>query len=218
MSETSPPADDLRRHFVDGGDAAGPCPSAEDWWIGWRSELSQGEVDALVDHAAICPQCSFVSRVAREMVRHLEPGRYRGDAVRPYRWFARSAFAAAAAIVLAVVGLTIAPWRDDTRNADMRGGADAALRSLVDEKTALARGACLLRWAAGPEGTVYNVEVTDEAMRPLATGRALRSPEFLVPEQALADLPRGDRIVWQVTAVEPDGRRVASHTFFSVVD
>jgi hypothetical protein len=218
MSETHPPADDLRRHLVGGGDAVGPCPSAEDWWRGWRSDCSQAEFDALVDHAVGCPHCSTVSRVAREMVRQLEPSRYRGGASRPTRWLPRSVLAAAAVIVLAVVGFTIVPWRGGTRNAELRGGSEPALLSLVGETTPVARGMCLLRWSAGPEGTLYHVEVTDERLRPLAAGQSLRSPEFLVPAASLAGLPRGARIVWQVTAVEPDGRRVASHTFFNVLD
>jgi hypothetical protein len=46
----------------------------------------------------------------------------------------------------------------------------------------------------------------------------LELPEYQVPEEALAELASGERVLWQVTAILPDAQRVESDTFFAVVE
>ena len=71
----------------------------------------------------------------------------------------------------------------------------------------------VLRWSAGPEGARYDVRVTDTALRAIAGAAALSEPEYQVPLESLADLADGDRILWQVETVLPDGSRSTSETF-----
>ena len=52
-----------------------------------------------------------------------------------------------------------------------------------------------------------------EALAELASAEGLPSPQFQVPAPALAGLPPGSRLYWQVTAVLADGTRVTSPTF-----
>jgi hypothetical protein len=238
MSEPQPPADDLREHLSadtlggprrtgapggagghgpQGAASGEPCPSPEDWWKGWRGDLPDDAFGRLVDHAGGCAQCSLMSRVAREMVLRLEPRRYRG-APRTSPWLARGLFAAAAAALVAVVGLSVGPWRGGVQDSEVRTQAEEPLSSLVDESRPLPRSGGVLRWTPGPAGTRYQVEVTDEALRPLASGRGLGTPEFAVPADALTALPPGARVVWQVQAILPDGRRIASPTFFQALE
>lgn len=220
MNDPGPRVDDLRRHLDagTGGAAAGPgCPSPEEWWKGWRGDLDDAAFGRLVDHAAGCAHCALLSRVARELVLRLEPNHYRGVA-RPAPWKARLAFVAAAAAVVAVVGLTVGPWRGGRDDSEIRTQEYGAPASLLDETTILPRADCRLRWSAGPAGTVYQVEVTDESMRSIDSIGSLTTTEVSVPSAALASIPAGGRIVWQVEAILPDGRRLASKTFFNRLD
>jgi hypothetical protein len=57
------------------------------------------------------------------------------------------------------------------------------------------------------------VRVTTESLQVLAGGQRLAEPSFLVPESALAPLPKDSRILWRVEAVLPGGERAASATF-----
>ena len=224
-----PQVDDLRRHLdadagrgaaqgaAGGGPAGGACPTPEDWWRGWRGDSNDEAFGRLVDHAAGCPDCSLLSRVAREMVLRLEPKRYRG-APRPAPWMARATFAAAAAAVIAVLGLTIGPWRGGRGDSTIRTQEETPLASLLDETAVLARADCRLRWSAGPEGTVYNVEVTDESLRSILSVRSLTTPDVQVPAASLSGVPPGGRILWQVEGILPDGRRLASRTHFTRLD
>ena len=52
-----------------------------------------------------------------------------------------------------------------------------------------------------------------EDLRVIAEARDLDAAEYTVPTEALVDLPSGSRIVWQVHANLPDGRRLASRSF-----
>ena len=82
----------------------------------------------------------------------------------------------------------------------------------------LPREAFLLRWNPGPEGSTYDVRVTTEELDLLAQGRRLDRAEFLVPAEALRDLPSGTHVYWQVNAHLPGGRRVDSDSFLAVVE
>jgi hypothetical protein len=57
-----------------------------------------------------------------------------------------------------------------------------------------------------------------DQLAPVARGKGLSRPEYQVPEEALAELASGSRLLWQVTAILPDAQRVESETFFAVVD
>ena len=155
--------------------------------------------------------------MARELVLRLEPNHYRG-VPRPAPWKARLAFVAAAAAVVAVVGLTVGPWRAGRGDSEIRTQEEGAPASLLDEATALPRADCRLRWSAGSAGAVYQVEVTDESMRSLFSIGSLTTTEVTVPAEALAAVPAGGRILWQVQAILPDGRRLESKTFFAHLD
>ena len=51
----------------------------------------------------------------------------------------------------------------------------------------------------------------------LATARDQPKAEYRVPAAALAGLPPGARLLWQVDAVYPDGSRRTSPTFTATV-
>jgi hypothetical protein len=83
----------------------------------------------------------------------------------------------------------------------------------VPEGRPLPRSQCVLRWSPGRPGSRYDVRVATEALEPVATGRGLGVAEYRVPDEALASLPGGTKLLWQVEALLPDGSRWTSPTF-----
>ena len=59
--------------------------------------------------------------------------------------------------------------------------------------------------------------VTNARLETLIRRSGILRTEFLVPEAALDHVPPGSRVLWQVSARLPDGRRVESPTFLAVV-
>jgi hypothetical protein len=92
-----------------------------------------------------------------------------------------------------------------------------SITSLVPEGTVLPRARCLLRWS-GPAGARYDLLVATSDMRPLVRVPRLEASEYLVAAGALAALPAGTRLLWQVEADLPDGSRLPSRTFAFMLD
>ncbi len=132
------------------------------------------------------------------------------------RWFQ---MAAAAAVVVVAVGLGVVFLSPEEERAPVyRAQEGQWLLSTVDLEKPLARDRFVLRWTAGPEGTFYDVRVMSAKLEPVARAIGLDRPEYEVPGEALAEVESGSRILWQVTALLPDGQRVESETFFAVVE
>jgi hypothetical protein len=191
---------------------AADCPEPERLWNAARGALPPAETRALVDHTASCAACAEGWRLAAS----LAPA-----AVRPARtrFGARRAalLGAAAATVLALV-LVPSLMRDDLPpGADLRGQA-ASLRSLISETEPLSREACILEWSAGPEGSRYAIEVASERLALLSQADGLETNRYQVPQEALAALPAGARLVWRVQAHLPDGATIAGGTFLATLE
>jgi hypothetical protein len=185
----------------------GGCPPATDLWSALRGELSPESRRALVDHTSSCGACAEAWRLAADVNR---------DPISTQRPWTRTLapLAAAAALVLAL-GSGFWLWRapGPVEAPGFRGGDAPVIRSLVREDAALPRQNFRLRWSPGPEGSRYDVRVTTDSLQVLAGGPRLAEPSYLVPEGALAPLPKDSKILWRVEAVLPDGERVASPTF-----
>jgi hypothetical protein len=118
-------------------------------------------------------------------------------------------------MVLAVAGYLLRPGTPADpvyRQIDATG-----IRSLIDERTPLARDRCVLRWSAGPEGTTYRLRISRDDLTLVTVADRLERAEYLVPAAILAPLPPGARLLWQVDAVMPDGSRASSATFFATL-
>jgi hypothetical protein len=96
-------------------------------------------------------------------------------------------------------------WLPAGTPAEFREPAYACGGSLIPDGEPLPRRRFVLRWSTCPEGTTYDIRVTTEDLEPIARALALDRPEFIVPESALASVPGGGRILWQVTAHLPGG-------------
>ena len=89
------------------------------------------------------------------------------------------------------------------------------MESLVPPDLALPRDAFRLRWTPGPEGSRYQVRVTTEDLKLLATAADLMAPEFAVDPAVLAGLSSGARVFWQVDVSLANGARRTSSTFIT---
>lgn len=194
----------LRSVPAEPGGTAASCPSTEALYDAATGALPAAEVATLIDHVSGCPACAVDWRLIVE-VRGEAPAVTTGPEQGPTRSlvhfiapaFAVIAFAAAAMVVFKPAYEPV--FRDG-----------APQEAPLTEQT-LARDAFTLRWPAG-SGT-YAVLVSDEAGRPIHRAVGLHAAELTVPPSALADLPAGARLLWQVEETLPDGsvKRSAVH-------
>lgn len=194
------------------------CPSPEQIWGAVRGELPPGEIRQIVEHTATCASCAEDWRLAVALQR---PESASNVVHATERFTARQrirnwGLAAAAALAVAVVGIQ---WQQQKLDDAAYRGEGVAIESLVEEGSALPRNQFLLRWSA-PEtpGVTYDVEVSTEDLRLVASADDLREPQFLVPASALAGLPPGTRLLWKVEAELPQGAELPSEkTFITTV-
>ena len=194
------------------------CPEAERLVLSGRGELDPTDDEPVILHISACTACAAAWRIAREI------GPSRAPSVHPAarrpgfrRTWVRVAAAAAMLVVVSTAGwYFLAPDRGDS--VIYRQPEDELIRSLVEEDRPLPRDRFELVWSAGPEGTAYDVLVASERMEPLFRGLGLDRSELEVPEENLGAVESGSRVLWQVTAYLPDGRRIESKTFFVRVE
>ncbi len=191
-----------------GGEAEPPDPDR--LWAAVAGELTPEERQQLVEQTAGSPELAedwrLVEHVYRESGEAGEVVPMRAPAARRYGWLA------AAAAVVAAVGLWQVPRWLEPDPPVFREPPKEAIRSLIPEDESLPRERCVLRWS-GPEGAVYDLSVTTEELEPVASVRGLDLAEYQVPAEDLRQLPAGSRLLWRVEAAAPGGRR-SSATFF----
>ena len=197
------------------------CPSPETIWAAVRGELSPRELRKVVEHTAVCAACAEDWRLAAELVRQsaaaaeTTPGKVLQGRFGRWRPLAAAAAALAAGLLI-VVGLyrtgTLGPGQPAYREAESE-----TIRSLVAKDQALPRQGAVLRWSPVPGAESYEVRISTEDLRLVLTAQRSNSASYSIPESALASLPPGSKLLWQVDAVFPDGTRRSSPTFSAVV-
>ena len=207
----------LRRAFASVSQAEpvpAACPSPEQIWGAVRGELSPGEIRQIVEHTAACASCAEDWRLAVALQKPVGASNvvHATERFSAGRRFRNWGLAAAAALAVAVVGIR---WQQNMidEQAVYRQGEQATIQSLVEEGRPLPRNEFLLRWSA-PQGATYDVEVSTEDLRVVASADDLREPQFLVPASALAGLPPGTRLLWTVDAELPQGGQMRSEQTF----
>ena len=209
----------LRAAFQSLGDTAHDPPAPEDMERIWRAasgELPPEERRELVDRMATESGLAESWRLAHELQRGVAPAQ--GADVRHGRWWMQR-WVAVAALVLLTVGIAVTVQRTRSGDGDtLRDSRRVQVESLVPADTALPRNAFRLRWTPGPEGSRYDVRVTTEDLRLLATAMDLIDPELVVDADALATLAPRSRVFWQVDMKSPAGETVASPTFIIRVE
>jgi hypothetical protein len=211
---------DLRRAFTTpGGHAPRPeeCPDPETIWAAVHGALPPRELRDVVDHTATCGACAEDWRLGLAVeadrdeappVKNAQPtpGIEATAAITAIEETAatlavlfprrRARFiplvAAAAAIVLLVVGLPLLHHEDVLRGV-------GHVISQLHEGEVLPRDACLLQWS-GPPGATYDLEVLTQMGVTLFAKRGILDTELRVPEASLAGIRSGTAIDWKVTA------------------
>jgi hypothetical protein len=221
MSESAFTDERLREALTEEAEpAAGgrDCPDASRIWQSARRELEPEENEKVLLHVASCAACSLAWRVAQDLGPRTAVGQS-ASGRRPGRSHLWIGLAAAALVVVAIgLGVVFRPGPAEKPGTVYRTQEATWLRSILDEGAALPREDFVLVWAEGPEGTLYDVLVTTASLDPVAQGAGLKVAEFRVAPEALADLPSGSTVLWQVTARLRDGRLVESESFFARVE
>jgi hypothetical protein len=194
------------------------CPPADRLVSSARGELDPPADRPVVLHIARCTACAAAWRIAREVASTADGALTESTVGTPIRsvWVR---WAAAAVLMLAVVALGVLFVGPERETAPvLRAPEGPALRSLLDERQPLPRDRFVLRWRPGPEGTFYDLRVMSSDLETLARIEGLDRSEFHVPEETLATLASGSRVLWQVSALLPTGQRVESETFFAEIE
>jgi hypothetical protein len=192
------------------------CPAAEVLWAAAREELHGAADTEVILHVGACGACAAAWRLARAMDEGpatAEESTIRPIARRRMPWSRAIPIALAASLVLAAGVLTLM----------LRTGGESPEPSLRTQRADwlrpaagmehLDRAAPVLRWTAGPDGTIYDVRVTSEDLELLGRGWRLSKPAYRLGLASLEKVPAGGSIHWQVTAHLPDGRKVDSPTY-----
>jgi hypothetical protein len=209
---------ELRRRVAELPEEAGdgPAGDVERVWAAAAGELAPEETAEVVDLLTSSPELLEAWRLAVAMQRQMEP-ETAGRTVRPLpfrrrvTWGWVTGLAVAAALVMAV-GLPLLRENVPVAGERFRGAGESAGESRLEDGAALSRTAFLLLWKPAGAGAVYDVTVTDEAVAPLVEARALHEASYRVPVAALAPMPDGATILWQVTVHTPDGGVARSTT------
>jgi len=217
------PSDDLQRRFR----AALPdtdeqdCPPADDYWAAAAGELPFERVRALVDHGTTCSRCAEAWRILADVRRGAAgeagaevnvppPLRTRVGAVparSPLRTLLPLALSAMAAVGIWLV-LRPPPIRPPPVE---RGNGNVPTVHAESPEVQPARDA-VLRWSEVPGASSYNVTVLTPDLVVVHQAMGVSGREFRLPD-AVRQRAAGSGLLWNVDAVMPDGRTVASPTF-----
>lgn len=196
----------LREAFAGLGETAAPrpdCPEPDRLWAVATGEAPVEERHEIVAHMTTCASCASAFRLARGMSEEKkEASVVRG----PWARWTPILGAIAAVMVLAVLIPSL------RKPAPYRGGQDQEIRSLVENET-LSRDRADLRWTPGRPGSRYEVRVLTAEGAEIAVESDLEAPSYRIPSSALAGVPAGTVLYWQVKALHPDGKSSASRTF-----
>lgn len=196
--------------------AAAPAGDAEGIWRAAAGEATAEQVRRLALEAAAEPATALALRLARELGAGAELDEVALEAVAPVpaarpAWRLWPAAAAVAAVLAAVVGLrwlVPLPVPEPTWRAGETAGS---LVEASEEGARKSRRDFTLRWRADVvPGARYTVRVTTGDLTPIHEAVDLGVAEATVPESALAALPAGTTLYWQVEARTPDGRLLTS--------
>jgi len=217
------PSDDLERRFraaLPHSDDA-ECPPADAYWAAAAGELPFERVRALVDHGATCARCAEAWRILADVRR----GAAAADAAdtvpgaRPVLGPARSrvplrtrALLPLALSAMAAVGLWVVLRPPPVHPPPVeRGNGNAPAVRAESPEVQPARDA-RLRWSEVPGATTYNVTVLTPDLVVLHQAVGISGRELTLPE-GVRQKAAGGGLLWNVDAVMPDGRTVASPTF-----
>lgn len=186
-----------------------PCPDPAAIYDAFAGTSALAEREAVVDHIRGCGPCSEAWRMA---------GAVQGEAdapagrvvTGPARWWAMplvGGLALAAALLLYIQPFS--PEDDPWRAASPAGEVVAS----VPNGSELPREAFTLAWSGGAPESRYIVRISDASLVTLHESLPRAAAAYTVPPEALAAIPAGATLYWQVETLAADGDRTRSATF-----
>jgi hypothetical protein len=190
------------------------CPSPEELWSAAAGELPFERIGTLLDHGARCAQCAEALRILQEVRRAAAevadpppmtaaPHRRR-PRVKPLVPLTLSALAAVG------IWVTLRPPPPEQVVVERGTAGGPSLRAISAELQPAQNA--VLRWSEVPGATSYNVTVLTPDLTVVHHAVGLSSREVRLPD-AVSRPAQGKELLWNVDAVLPDGRTVASPTF-----
>jgi len=186
-----------------------PCPPPDALWALTRGELDPARARPIVLHSSRCARCGAALRIALEMGEQLEAP-VAAPNVFPLRRRLAVGLGIAAAIAASVV--VVPHLRPTDSGLHVRGGSEDGVRSLVPSAPR-PRSRLVLEWSAYPGALRYRVTLASSDLRVLFQKEGVTGTRAEVPESALASVPSGGRLVWEVEAILADGRAIKSAAF-----
>jgi hypothetical protein len=181
-------------------------------WLAVSGELPPEARQELVDRLSHDAAAAEAWRIASDLWLGMHAAQGQASAPRPaVRWNRPFLAAAAALLVMTVFGVTTLLNRPG--GDEFRAPRDYVVESRIAAEAALPRDAFRLRWTPGPDGSRYQVRVMSENLQLLAAAADLTVPELVVAPAALAALPAGAIVLWQIDVSLPSGERITSPTF-----
>ena len=209
-------SDKLRAAFMASDDertsATNGCVAAERIWMAVRRELPARERADVVLHTAECGACAEVWRMAHQITADAPSSAPGPTPAWRSAWVLGPGLAAAAVLVIGLI-LDRPPRFGSEPGSTSREVGTESVQPLLPDGSVVRKDDLVLRWSSGPPGTLYEVRVMTQDLHAIASGYALESPEFKVAPSAVAALPAGTRLLWQVVSSPPGGPRTTSQTF-----
>jgi hypothetical protein len=218
------PSDDLERRFRAAlPDTDDPeCPPADEYWAAAAGELPFERVRALVDHGATCARCAEAWRILADVRRDAaEAGAVTNDAPAVQSLVARAAartplrtrtLLPLALSAMAAVGLWVVLRPPPVRPPPVERGTGMGATVRAESPEVQPARDAVLRWSEVPGASSYNVTVLTPDLVVVHQAVGVSGREFRLPE-AVRQRAAGTGLLWNVDAVMPDGRTVASPTF-----
>jgi len=191
-----------------------PCPAPEDLWALTRGELPEQSARRIILHSSRCAQCGSALRMALELGERLDPV-VAAPNVTPLR--RRLAVGMGVALAIAATIVAVPHLRQSETGIHERGGTTDGVRSLVPG-TPRPRSGLVLEWTAYPGAVRYQVTLASADLRVLFQKAGVSGTRVDVPETAVASVPRGARLVWEVEAILPDVRAIKSAAFDLILE
>lgn len=218
------PSGDLEQRFRDALPDTGErdCPPAHAFWAAAAGELPFDQVRALVDHGARCVRCAEAWRILADVRRAaVESDTVEADPPPPVpvgpaaparAWARRRALVplALSALAATVVWTVLRPPPPGAPAVERGNGAGTTLRA--ESPPVQPANEALLRWSEVPGASSYNVTVLTPDLVVVHQAVGVSARELRLPE-GVRRRAAGGGLLWNVDAVLPDGRTVASPTF-----
>ncbi len=226
MSDLHLPDAHLRAAFsTHSTDTAVDDATAAAIWSAVEGTCSADELRTLLQRAREEPAVAEAWRVAQAVFAEVvaEPEAAPNDApaaevvAGPAHWWRRPAVVGiGAAVAMAAAVLLFVQPPDLPTDGGPSRAETAELASTLSSPD-LPRDHAVLRWTATEEGSIYSVTVTTDALATVAQTGGLRTAEWQIPAETLAQFPAGTIVFWRVEALLPNGTRHRSATFEGVL-